>query len=316
MIDIASALWNHRNKIVNSKERLYKLYQTVNRSSDLSFPQWIQLYAIVLEFSPDLIIELGRGYGNSTCVFTEAVANSKMGKVVSIGYDAEHAWENTTLPRLKQHLSPNWLDNLHVINENIMKINFKEIVGQSERVLLFWDAHGKELAQYILAHLLPLIYKREHLIIIHDMTDVRHSGKAPTYRKDEPLISMHNIVSSFEEIIPIFDFLSRNGIHYDTPGESITRFLKESDQISSSRSKELKNIWRELVGESVAIDNSHMLYFDINNNTSQSELFFPNCDSIPVQSIGKSFISAQQGKSLSSRAIQLLSRLKITKNQK
>jgi len=82
MIDFASSLWNHRKDLVDSKERLLKLREAVDRPGDQDLADWFKLYAFVLEYSPDLIIELGRGYGNSTCIFTEAV--NKIGKLFKL----------------------------------------------------------------------------------------------------------------------------------------------------------------------------------------------------------------------------------------
>ncbi len=256
------------------------MYKAVNRPVDLSFTQWLQLYTIVLEFSPDLIIELGRGYGNSTCVFTEAVNKAGKGRVISIGYDSELGWEKTTLPHLQKIIDPQWLEKLHVINQDILKTDFAEIVGQAKRVLLFWDAHAMKLAQYLLANLFPILQKREHLIIVHDITDAKNTQMDTTYKNDMPtFIWINNLACPFEEIIPIIDFISRNGITYDTPAESVVRFLREDEQASSGRAKELMMVWNELVGSSTLMSDSHMIYFDINNKTRQGIPVFPHYDS-------------------------------------
>lgn len=265
MIDYASSLWNHRNDLINSKKRLIELNKAVNRPEDLLFSDWLKLYALTLEFSPDLIIELGRGYGNSTCVFTETVNKMGKGKVVSIGYDSEHAWETMTIPSLQKFISPQWLDKLHIIQQDIMKTDFSEITQKAQRVLLFWDAHGKELGQYVLGHLLPLLQKKEHLIIVHDITDPSPSYVPPPETDTRKIFWIQNLASSFEEIIPILDFLSSNSIQYDTLRKSIRRFVKENEQTSPDISKELKNTWNELVDDQHLIETSHMIYFDIDN---------------------------------------------------
>jgi len=268
MIDYASSLLNHRKDLLDSKKRIRELCESVNRPVDFGFPDWIQLYSLVLEFSPDLIIELGRGYGNSTCLFTEAVNKSGKGKVVSVGYDSEHAWEKTTVPALQKLISPQWLDKLCIKQQDIMKTDFTEITRQAQRVVLFWDAHGKELAQYIIAHLFPILQNKEHLIVMHDITDTGNSIPAsPTEFGTSKIFQINNLVSIFEEIIPLFDFISSNGIHYDTLRESIRRFVRENEQTSPDISIELKNTWNELVGGHESIERSHMIYYDINNKT-------------------------------------------------
>jgi len=271
MIDFASSLWNHRKDLVDSKERLLKLREAVDRPGDLMFPEWFKLYTSVLEYSPDLIIELGRGYGNSTCIFTEAVNKIGKGKVVSIDYDSGKLWQNKTFPRLQKLIDAKWLDKLTIIHEDIMKTDFTEITRQAQRILLFWDAHGLELGQYLIAHLFPLLQKKEHLIIMHDIAWNTDPMAVPPSEYNVPmLIRIDNLASVFEEIIPTFNFLSSNDIQYDTPAESEIRFLKENEQTSPDRSKELESIWKELVGDSEGLgEKSDILYFDINNKTNK-----------------------------------------------
>src|SRR5262249_60970035 len=68
----AQAYWEQRRALREADGRLVALEEAVNAPRDLSPNQWAQLLAFALEFRPTLILELGRGLGNSTCVFTEA----------------------------------------------------------------------------------------------------------------------------------------------------------------------------------------------------------------------------------------------------
>lgn len=43
-----------------SRDRISALFKAVNNNVDLAVYQWAQLIADVLEFRPDLILELGR----------------------------------------------------------------------------------------------------------------------------------------------------------------------------------------------------------------------------------------------------------------
>jgi len=266
MIDFASSLWSHRKDLIDSKERLLKLREAVNHPGDQDFADWFKLYALVLEYSPDLIIELGRAYGNSTCVFTEAINKIGKGKVVSIDYDGGKLWQNKTLSRLQKLIDVQWVDKLTIIHEDIMKIDFTEITSQGQRILLFWDAHGLEVAKYLIAHLFPLLQKKEHLIVVHDMIDTKHSPISPSYENYESLFWVNNLACDFEEIVPITNFITHNDIIFDTTGDSITRFLEENEQTSPDRSKELESIFKKLVGDSDELITSHMIYFDINSN--------------------------------------------------
>lgn len=263
MIDFASCLWNHRKELIVSKKHLKELNEAVNRPIDFAFHEWIKLYTLVLEFSPDLIIELGRGYGNSTCIFTEAINKIGKGKVVSIGYDNQ-SWEKFTVPSLQKLVNPQWFDKLDIMQQDIMKTDFTEMTQPAQRILLFWDAHGTELAQYVLSHLFPLLQKKEHLIIMHDVTDTGHPA-TPSENDTSEKFRLHTLESSFEEIIPAFNYISANNVQYDTIRSSVSKFLEENDK-NSDKSKELKNAWDELVDDRPLIQ-SHMIYYNINNKT-------------------------------------------------
>src|SRR5271165_1309807 len=108
MIDFAQSLYENRKKITAEIPRLNQLLSIVNRPSDLSLAQWIQLYSFAGAFSPDLIIELGRGCGNSTTLFTELANNQKNIELTSVGFDGERYWEKITNPALKRIVSNDW----------------------------------------------------------------------------------------------------------------------------------------------------------------------------------------------------------------
>lgn len=56
------------------------------------------------------IIELGRGMGNSTAAFTEAIAPG--GRVLSLC--RSRSWDSETLPRLRPLVDEAWLSRLDV----------------------------------------------------------------------------------------------------------------------------------------------------------------------------------------------------------
>src|SRR5262245_42974585 len=95
------AYWNQRIRLSADRDRLLTLSRTVGRPSDLAPYQFAQLVAGCLEFKPDLILELGRGFGNSTCAFTEAanqLAPDTRTRVVSVCKSRE--WHTMTRPAL------------------------------------------------------------------------------------------------------------------------------------------------------------------------------------------------------------------------
>ena len=102
VITPAQAYWNQRHALARSRDRVEMVARCINRFSDLSLFQWAQLIAMVLEFQPDLILELGRLKGNSTCAFTEAanLLAPHITRVLSICDSAD--WDAETRPRLKK----------------------------------------------------------------------------------------------------------------------------------------------------------------------------------------------------------------------
>jgi cephalosporin hydroxylase len=261
MIDFASGLWNQRQEIARAKDRLATLRQAVDWPSDLFLGQWAQLYAFCLEFAPDLIVELGRGYGNSTCVFAEAANRSGSTRVISIGYDAEQGWSARTAPRVARIVAPEWFSVLEILHRDILETDFKEMFGRGKRIFLFWDAHGTELALYLLADAFPALQSKEHLVVVHDITDVRYNDVQPDYVRADgaATVWLGPLFSPFEELIPLYDFLSRNNISFDTPEHSLRNWLN----MNPEKANELRSCWGPDFPGPSPLDTGHWVYFDL-----------------------------------------------------
>src|SRR5580658_766940 len=93
----ARAYWNQRSALAATRARILALRDAIDRASDLRPGQWAQLIAVTMEFKPDVILELGRGSGNSTVAFTEAV-NRMGGKARVLSICRSLDWEEYTLP--------------------------------------------------------------------------------------------------------------------------------------------------------------------------------------------------------------------------
>ena len=70
--DVARYYFDQRLRIEADAALLRQLIEAVHWTNDLGPAQWAQWYSVALGFAPDLIIELGRGYGNSTALFGQA----------------------------------------------------------------------------------------------------------------------------------------------------------------------------------------------------------------------------------------------------
>ena len=181
---------------------------------DLPLESWPQLYELTCAFRPDLVLELGRGYGNSTAVFTEA-AQAIACRVVSIGFDSEQAWETRTAPRLSPVVGAEWFAPLTVIQDDITTIDFQPLVEGSTRTLVYWDAHGTDVADAVLHRLVPLL-PPENKIVVDDVWPAPEQyGQRAEYRAG-PLWSM------FDEILPLWEYLSQGDIPFESGNRWVT----------------------------------------------------------------------------------------------
>jgi len=235
----AAAYWNQRYNLCANLNRLKSLADGVGHLSDLTYAQWAQIFSMTVEYRPDLIIELGRGRGNSTCIFTE-VANLLGGRekcrVVSVCMSSDYATQ--TIPSLLSHhlVNREWFHPLECWIDDILAFDYHKTLGNAKRVLLFWDAHGFEVASCVLGSILPQIADRSHLVLMHDMSDQRYlpSGSLD-YSGQEiwrgnnwegPRLILGNINSAVEQAVSIVDFASRNRLELLSADHSYHTELK------------------------------------------------------------------------------------------
>lgn len=224
------ALWKQREKIASLQERFRALSTCVGRPCDLALYQWMQIAAFALEFRPDLVIELGRGYGNSTCCFLE-VAHQLGGATACrlLSLDVSDDWSRITFPRLEAIVPPNWLAPAEIQTVNILDYDFSSSIDNAKRCFLFWDAHGFDVAEYILGNLLPRLATRPHVVAIHDLGDPRYEepprqyGKLGLWKGEDGVASfwLGGVFSSMSEAISLLDFSSRNSLPLHATGESL-----------------------------------------------------------------------------------------------
>ena len=100
------------------RDRFATLAAIVDAANDLPLEQWPRLHGRALASGADLLLEVGRGYGNSTVVLTEA-ANELGAKVVSVGDDGLLAFETITWPKLAPVLGDEWRAPLTVVQADV-----------------------------------------------------------------------------------------------------------------------------------------------------------------------------------------------------
>jgi predicted O-methyltransferase YrrM len=175
---------------------------------DLPIENWSELYDLAVAYRPDLVLELGRGCGNSTCVFTEA-ARLVGCRVFSIGFDSEHAWETRSAPRLEQVVDADWFALLTVLHDDITTLDFEPLLVGSTRTLVFWDAHGADVADAVLRGLLPALPADNKVVVDDIWRTPNNHGLQAEYRAG-PLWSL------FEEVLPLWEYLTERQIEFDS----------------------------------------------------------------------------------------------------
>ncbi len=180
---LLDALWSQRQIILDHASHLKELRSKVGAPGNMPLCGWTHLYALTRHFAPDLILELGRWFGHSTTVFTETANQLGNCTVVSVDYEIHHNWETKTAPALKASVPPEWYAPLQILDADIRRVDFAPYVAPANRVLMFWNAHGYALAYYILGSVLPLLRNKTHLVIVHDITDIRHSHMHRAYTR-------------------------------------------------------------------------------------------------------------------------------------
>ncbi len=273
------AYWRQRGALARSRERILALFHAVDEpGNDMVLYQWVQLLALALDYAPDLVIELGRGHGNSTCMFTEAINQlGPQGRSV-VSLCLSDAWETRTVPRIAPVVPPGWLAPLDVRRGDILRLDYAPLVATARRVLVFWDAHGFDIAECVLGEILPLVAHKEHLVVMHDLTDARYCG--PYFRHygerglwkgandwSGPQLCLGPVNSCVEQAVAIVDFTSRNDLTLHSADESIRA------EIGGDPGR--CTVMAEVLGEDFFSLYAHWFYFSLNERAEPATFTFP-----------------------------------------
>ena len=223
----AGAIWNNRDclgRIIDELRNVRDvLEQAMGGPQDFLRQQWLQLTSVVYDFKPDLIIELGRGYGNSTCAMAVAAKMLRPNPCSILSLCLSNVFNSICRPHLSANLSdPSLLEAITPLEADILKYDFEPAITSAKRIFIFWDVHGYDVAQVILTRLIRSIAERPHLAIVHDMADLSFfpaefrgydaaSLWAP-YGTAAPKYILGDVGSQYEEGIALVDFLGRNQV--------------------------------------------------------------------------------------------------------
>ncbi|MDB5283432.1 MAG: hypothetical protein JWO06_2507 [Bacteroidota bacterium] len=274
-ISPARAIYQNKDFLKSLKPRIDSFIKLSGRVHDLPYHQFFQLAAIAYEMKPDLIVELGRAYGNSTFVFTE-VAGYINAKVISLCDN--NFWATITLPKIRELVNDEWLKRLDArFVNNFLEVEMKTEILPAKKVLVFWDAHGFQTAEYVLGYLLPMMKGKECMVVMHDITDMRYQYVDDSYRQQRiwrpdsaneglSMVRVGNFSSFNEQLIAAFDFCSRNKMELRSADQS---FLTELSEI------EVQELW-DCLNDGFNTE-AHWAYFNL-DKPNFWKLHFPAFD--------------------------------------
>lgn len=296
----AQCYWNQRQVLARAHDRILALSRTVNQASDLLPYQWAQLMSVVLDYQPDLVLELGRGRGNSTCAFTEAAdLNGRRSQILSLCLSDN--WDRETVPRLRSVVPDAWFEPLSTVRADILDFDYEKALSGVGRLLLFWDAHGFEIAECVLGAILPIASKMEHLVLMHDLSDARYSseeqleyGGHGLWKGNNwtgPRLKLGIIDSAVEQSVAAVDFTTRNRLTLDSADHSFHTGLTPAQQA------EMQSLLGELFDTQ-----GHWFYFSLNERPGPYKFPRYTRPQAAVPATGFSLLNRLAGKPRAARA--------------
>ena len=165
----------------------------------------MRLYELALAVKPDLLLEIGRGYGNSTVVLTEA-AHILDAPLISVGDDMVYGWATRTRPRLSTAVRADWFEPLTVVQGDVREFD----PPRCERPFVFWDAHGPEVADAMFGRILPALPSGSTTVVIHDVSTPEEAAAHPL--EIGYAHQWGSFVSPFEELPLVGRWLAEHGI--------------------------------------------------------------------------------------------------------
>jgi predicted O-methyltransferase YrrM len=263
------AMLRAASEIAPLRDRIDATLTALEAHPIFSFPQALTLTAAVFDFDPDIIVDLGTGCGGSSCTLAIA-ARGRFANVCT--FDINPNWTQHVQPRLP----PGDWSGVRPIIADITKYDFTPLLDHEDRILVFLDAHGFEIAARLLSHILPLIAEKPHLVFCHDISDNRmwDTDEARSYggRKlwrgtahyfanmaTTAQINIDWMTTAGEQALAIYDFCYRNRIA-----------LRSVDQdVHLQGSPDDKSRLQALLFP-MGLPIFHLSYFTLNNTESRN----------------------------------------------
>lgn len=202
---------------------------------NFTFQQALWLAALARQIGADVAIDLGTGLGNSAAT---------LGTVCQTVHSFDHSdhWRIRTLPDLTAAALPAF--NVKAYVGDMTKVDFRPLLKSAKSVVVFWDAHGFDIAELVFSHIMPLIADKPHVVVCHDISDSRHisvasyngkrlwRGQTEFYRQPDAFayVNVGWAIANVDQVIPISDFCARNGMELGSADQTFAQLSVEDQQ--------------------------------------------------------------------------------------
>jgi hypothetical protein len=236
---LINALRSHRDSISAAAGLLRSALSRVIDPDPVVFSEAVHWMALTLEFKPDIVLEIGRGRIHSTVAFGIAAKQLGACRVQSFGA----AGDPLELV-LAAAEGAGWPSCVELINGVSSRHDFRRHIGSAKRPLVFWNSCGFDWADTVIAHILPSITNRPHLVICTDIWDSRFSEMPSGYagrplwrgmedyllfriREERAPLRLGWFATTVDHAIPLMDFCARNRIELHSPSMEFAQLKPE-----------------------------------------------------------------------------------------
>jgi hypothetical protein len=233
------------NDLINQYARVASLRPKIIESLSLLDPahanlaplQSYLIAAAVLARRPDVILDLGTGTGCSSATMAIAAGANGVGTIET--FDLTDRWPHEIAPKLHEIDRSHWAPIRQHVGD-LTRFDYAELLRSARSVVIFWDAHGFEVAEAVLGKILPRVCDIPHLVVCHDVVDNRFPGPTTArsyngkrfwrgmddwYRHPDTTncVNIGWCNALVDQILPILDFCYRNEIELQSVDYEIHR---------------------------------------------------------------------------------------------
>ncbi len=181
------------------------------------------------------------------------------------------------MPRLQSCCDAAWFARGNILCGNILDSDVAADLARARRVLVFWDAHGPEVAEWVLSGVMPRLADLPHVILMHDLAHAVYDYCGDRFYGTKHLwngecatpdhFRIGHIESAVTQAILALDFTGRNGIELHAAAESMHREFQEDPE----RWAELNRL---LGGDMVQLY-CNWFWFSLNESTGEPTFPMP-----------------------------------------